>query len=96
MPSSELLPGHFTIRTKSDKWEVLLVYQDDTDYFPVCESYEDAVALANSGPLNAAFEGKKKCDLENVKESIAAFEKYDLTHTKLYRRLKFLAEDLMK
>lgn len=93
--STELNPPNpFPIRKKGDRWEVVFIDQGGVEDYILCDTEEHAVAVANARPFNAAFETRQKCDPDAVQLSIDALDHYGLSTTKIYRRLKFLLEDM--
>lgn len=90
------LSNHFPIRQKGDEWEVVFLDDDEVEYYILCKTNEDATAVANARPFNVAFESSQRCNLDEVRKSIDALDRYGLSSTKIYRRLKNLAEDIEK
>lgn len=76
-----------------EKLAVTIINHGQVDCVIHCHNRSDVRAIQNAVRFNSDFEHDAKCNPELVRQSVDAFEQYDLTDTKLYRRLHILLDN---
>lgn len=92
--SADLESSPFRIRSRGDKWEVLMILEGVIQNEVACGTEADARALADARPLHALYKTNQCCETDRLHSCINALKTYGLEGALITRHLSRFAERL--